>query len=79
MIRYIYIDEDGDMGLGTRPPTGQDLDNIDNGILQVIAITTEDDGNILVKDIGPDLNPTDLLPVVLANDECGQYHWIPAS
>jgi hypothetical protein len=73
MIRYLYIDESGDVGISTQPPTGIDLDAIDNGILQVIVITGED-----VKEIGGDLVHVDLQPAVLANDEGGSYHYIPS-
>ena len=78
MTQYIYIDESGDVGIGTDAPTGIDLDAIDNGILQVIAIVPEPDGKVHVYDIDGKAEPSALLPTAIAHDEGGAYHWIPA-
>ena len=83
MKRYIYIDESGDVGIGTTAPTEADYDSIDNGILQVIEVTGSTIGpaNLLlsIKDVAADRSLVNLQPAVLAkpeDDESGPYHWV---
>ena len=59
MTRYLYIFEDGTVALGTLPPTPADLIMVDDGILQVVEITS--DSPITVTEIGP--TPEDCGPL----------------
>lgn len=85
MKQYIYIDEQGDVGVGTSPPTGVDLDCMDNGILQVIVIEPYVHSNAggehaaaKIHEIRSDGKPVPLQPATIARDDAGNpYHYIP--
>lgn len=84
MKRYIYIDESGIVGIGSTPPTDQDLASIEDGILQVIEIepylhsnSGGDHPACNVRDVNHDGTQVPLQAAVLADHESGQYHYIP--
>lgn len=87
--RFLYINEDGGVGIGTVKPTQADLDCIDDGILQVIKITPPsvshgDSRPMSVECVDAKGEGCGLPVALLATPDPddgdafgGAYHWVP--
>jgi hypothetical protein len=66
--QYLYINEEGAIGIGTEPPTGLDLDAIDAGILTVIKIEPVLSSHPVIQDPRAEAR---VVGVDAAGEECG--------
>lgn len=80
MKAFIYIDEEGKVGVSLNPPTATDLHSIGDGRLQVLQVLTDTTGNLthtVISEIDEDGELFEPNRAEIHNEEGDDFHIVP--